>query len=430
MYKFWHKIIAQKILVVLKHPTEGVVWGVCVVVISGCLLCCSFSATRSSRIRNSKSSHKISFVPQEIDISGNRVAIPFKLDNDWPVVEAYVNGQGPYNFLLDTGSTGLMLSPELVAQLNLPVVRVKAVLHMRKGKRNLGHMRRVSLIELGDVKFHKVDAAVVSTNNISQSTAGKVYGVFGLQVFAHCRLTIDYLNREIILETHNDTLPLSAEDVNVLPLKSFDVGLVAVPVTVNEKNLWCMIDTGSVSGIDAPYKAAATFPLVNKPVWVPGSTRMFYGLLPKRKARLKGSALIGPNEFLSPIICFQGEKTLIGSEILKHFVVTIDQQRMLARFVRKAGGPVESPPAIRHHGFVFSREDGLWVVTGAIKGLNLDQLSLKFGDRIKMVDNKPVSTLTNEQLQALVGRNAALKLSILREGRELTIDVPVTKLVP
>lgn len=403
---------------------------VAVIVICACLFGCSFSVRRSSSTAKSKPTAKVSFVPRQTHIPGGHAVIPFKFVDNLPMVKVYINGQGLYRFMLDTGSTGLMLSPELVAQINPPVVRVEAVLSMRKGMRNLGYMRHIKLVELGGVKLQDLNAVVVNTNNIPQ-TSGKVHGVLGLQVFANCRLTIDYLEHQIALEALEKAQPLPIEDSNVLPLKSLVGGLVAVPVTINEKTLWCMIDSGQESAIAIPDKKAAILPLTTSPVRVPGSTSTFYqDRIPNRKARLKDSLFLGCHELLSPIILVQGKKPMIGAELLKHFVVTIDQQAMMIRFMRENSGPIEEPPSVRHHGFYFRRQDGIWVVTGAIQGVKLDKLSLKVGDQITRVNKMPTSQLTNTQLQTMVDKNSTLMLNIIRDRQKISIETPVTVLVP
>jgi hypothetical protein len=62
------------------------------------------------------------------------------------VIPAMINGIGPFNFLLDTGTTQTVIDPDLARQLQTPTigdVAITTVLHMRQDK--LVQLRDVSL---------------------------------------------------------------------------------------------------------------------------------------------------------------------------------------------------------------------------------------------------------------------------------------------
>ena len=60
--------------------------------------------------------------PGEVMIGG-RVQIPMELTRHVPVIEAKVNGKGPFHFAVDSGFGGMMqITPELAEQLSLPVI--------------------------------------------------------------------------------------------------------------------------------------------------------------------------------------------------------------------------------------------------------------------------------------------------------------------
>src|SRR5258706_6853690 len=60
--------------------------------------------------------------PGEVMI-GSRVEVPMDFAQHVPVLEAKVNGKGPFRFAFDTGFAGvMMMSPDLVKQLGLKVV--------------------------------------------------------------------------------------------------------------------------------------------------------------------------------------------------------------------------------------------------------------------------------------------------------------------
>ena len=121
---------------------------------------------------------------------------------------------------------------------------------------------------------------------------------------------------------------------------------------------------------------------------------------------------------------------MIGSDVLKHFVVTINQRKKVAFFTRRKHGPIGPPPSIRHHGFYFWPQQDCWLVKSAIVGTTLDKLGLRVDDQVIAVNGRATSELPKQDLQGLVDTNDRLVLRIIRDGQELTIEVPVTILIP
>jgi len=284
-------------------------------------------------------------VPRQTLIPTGRQVISIDAINGIPFVQVYVNGQGPYRFVLDTGSTGLMLSPETLDQLDPApaIVPIETKLRTTEGEVRAGYCRHVKLIKLGDVEFHDLDAAIADTRTVFEAYY-RVDGILGIQVFANCQLTIDYLNNQLVLEALeaiDKAQPLSVKDKSVLPLKRFPNSRFAIPLRINKQILWCLLDSGHDCGIVVPEEIATTLPLATPPVRLADSTATLSGRLPVYKARLNSSAFLGSHELTRPVIWVQGNIPLIGGDVLRHFVVTIDQQAMAARFVRQLSGPIE-----------------------------------------------------------------------------------------
>src|SRR5690348_778821 len=56
--------------------------------------------------------------PQRVELVG-RVEVPVTLESNLPIVEARVNGQGPFRFGIETGANFVIVSPDLVSRLSL-----------------------------------------------------------------------------------------------------------------------------------------------------------------------------------------------------------------------------------------------------------------------------------------------------------------------
>ena len=105
-----------------------------------------------------------------------------------------------------------------------------------------------------------------------------------------------------------------------------------IPLTIDGTTAWVMIDSGYSASFTFPDSMAQELDFVDRPVRLPSSTATFHGSVANYAARLKGSVLLGRNKFVNPIIRIQGNKPLIGSDVLKHFVVTINPRKKVAFF--------------------------------------------------------------------------------------------------
>ena len=121
--------------------------------------------------------------------------IRFKLHDGYlMVVEARVNGAGPFSFLVDTGTTRTVIDPELASQLQLPAVgevNVTTVLHYRQDK-----LVRLQDIRLGQASVSGL-GAIVDKLTRQKMLAPGIRGVLGEDFLSRFDLLIDYKERVI-----------------------------------------------------------------------------------------------------------------------------------------------------------------------------------------------------------------------------------------
>jgi predicted aspartyl protease len=330
--------------------------------------------------------------------------------------------------MLDTGTTALIVSQKLAVNLHLNVTDTSYVLHNAGEKVNLGLNRKVESLRIDEIEFIDLNATVLDLRNFNDSKG--IDGVLGAQIFKDCVLTIDYRKHEIVISYPKQSSPLLKRKNSYLPIKLVAYKIPAVPIKVNGREFWCVIDSGYSGSFSLPQRAVEKIPLLTKFTALPTSKVTFIKRIPEKKARICGSVLFSQYKFSEPIIAFEGDTALMGGETLKNFKVIIDQKNMCAHFIRDTNEPIPPCPSIRHHGFFFQRDNNGLIVTGAIEGLSLEQMGLITRDRIVSVNDIQVSNLTNEQLKSIVVENDSLKIKIMREEKEIFIDVPVTGLIP
>ena len=396
------------------------------------LILCFFSilgsCSNSHQLRIAKHNSEITLLsPKQINYSVPCV-VPFELTNNIPLIDVYINHQGPYKFMLDTGTTGLMVSKKLAVNLHLNVTDTSYILNTAGEKINLGLNRKVESIRIDKIEFIDLNAAVLDLSIFNDSKG--IDGVLGAQIFKDCVLTIDYRKREIVISYPKQSSPLLNQENSYLPIKLVAYKVPAVPIKVNGTEFWCVIDSGYSDSFSLPQRAVDNIPLLTQLTTLPTSNVTFIKRIPQKKARISGSVVFSQYKFSEPIIAFKGNTALMGGEVLKYFKVIIDQKNMCAHFIRDSNEPIPPCPSIKHHGFFFQRDNDCLIVTGAIEGLSLEHMGLIVGDRIESINGIQVSNLTNDQLKLIVAENDLLKLKLIRKEKVIFVNVPVTELIP
>src|ERR1043166_846685 len=101
--------------------------------------------------------------PKRIELGGT-VEVPITLVSNLPIVEARVNGQGPFRFGIETGANVVIISPDIASRLALS----------RTGGSDENPAYRVQSIDIGGAKFLDMP---VSAGRVVQ---GGIDGVLGL----------------------------------------------------------------------------------------------------------------------------------------------------------------------------------------------------------------------------------------------------------
>jgi predicted aspartyl protease len=128
-------------------------------------------------------------------LSGEPVAFRL-LGGQTVVVPVRVNGEGPFDFVLDTGTTTTMVEPALAAALSLqPEDRAKLV--HSGGSRIVARSRSRSLA-LGPARAEGLSLLVANLDGPRRAGA-TIQGVLGQNFLSRFNYTLDYERRQIVL---------------------------------------------------------------------------------------------------------------------------------------------------------------------------------------------------------------------------------------
>jgi predicted aspartyl protease len=109
-----------------------------------------------------------------------------------------VNGQGPFDFIFDTGAGTSLLSSETAKRLNVKVIGSKE--GQSAGGKVSVSLAKVDSLAVGEIRLDDVDVGIVDLGHIAKTIGAKIEGDLGYNFLKHFRVTINYRDGEIRLD--------------------------------------------------------------------------------------------------------------------------------------------------------------------------------------------------------------------------------------
>jgi len=106
-----------------------------------------------------------------------------------------VNGEGPFEFILDTGAGTSLLSSELGKKLDVKILGSKE--GQSAGGAVSVSLAKLNSLAVASVKLDDVDVGVVDLGHIGKTVGAKIDGDLGYNFLKHFRITLDYRKSEI-----------------------------------------------------------------------------------------------------------------------------------------------------------------------------------------------------------------------------------------
>ena len=153
---------------------------------------------------------------------------------DRMTVPVRLNGQGPFPFVIDTGSNRTVISDVLALQLNLPMMNAMQV-HAATGIVSTGSVR-VANLNVGNRWMRDFDAPVLQAKNLG------ALGMLGIDAVASQRIVLDFRHKRMnIVPSHQ---PDDDAGAIVVRARSKYGQLLLVDSWVEGIPIYVIIDTG------------------------------------------------------------------------------------------------------------------------------------------------------------------------------------------
>lgn len=264
--------------------------------------------------------------PGSTSLTGDTVVIEAAWDGDLPIVDTYIDGHGPFRFLLDTGAETTIVSPACAEAAGLRTEA--AALNISSAGAARDRATRTAVLDdlrLGDARFSGVPAIVLEAGS-------RIDGVLGFPLFADLLLTLDGPGGRLLLTEGelvdgDGSLPLAADDDQALPSPR-------VFGRIGGERARILID----SGFDGFLFLSGGTPESIDMAFVPdqnseASAETGDGRRTVYLGRLDEVVEVGSHRYEGvPTVVAMGPGTILGGAFLRGLVTTFDQRSRRVRF--------------------------------------------------------------------------------------------------
>lgn len=359
-----------------------------------------------------------------------------QLDAHWArdlaLVSVRLDGGAERRFLLDTGASAVLLAQSLVDELQLPTMALDPanggfVLH--GADNSTAKVQRIvplPSLQCGPLTMRDVDALVLDLTPLQQVSGQAVAGVLPATMFRDCVLTIDYAARRVDVARLDTVAPAELGSGGTVALRGGS--LPRIELAIGGKPLPVLLDSGSSGFLALPKSLPMEFA---SPPRETGKQMTIGGALPSFQARLAGDVDWAGHVLRTPIVDLQTEDSAaVGTEVLSHFRLVLDQARQRVTFARSTSDPIVFAP-VRGQGFGFRIVADAWTVAYVLDGTPAAAAGMQVGDRIVAIDGRAVAGLTRADHDAAMASKTSTTLRVQRDGAaERDVLVPIAVLLP
>jgi hypothetical protein len=336
------------------------------------------------------------------------------------------DANGPWRFLVDTGSTATLVSPEFARRYatDEPAADMPAVSAVSSdgGSVQLPGVR-VPVIALGTARFENVTALIYDCDGLSGQFGRKIDGILGFPLFRDTLLTLDYPAARLQLLPATTAPPLAGE---IAPLLG-DRGRPVIATRLGAQTLNVLLDSGADGMLHL--NPAELEPGYSVPPRPGVTVATMTGDRLQEIGRLADDLAVGGALFTRPVVELTNQPSSLGSDVLRQFRLTFDSEHGRVGFERDPGasGAVVS---VRSVGLSFRRYPAYWRVVSVVPDSPADAAGIETGDLVIRVNAERVERWDLDRYDVLVRTAAVIDFTLLNGRVETLARIPTFDLVP
>lgn len=358
-----------------------------------------------------------------LDAAGrDGVTIPSRRCANYFLIDATINGRGPFTMVLDTGASQTVVTPRVANQLSSDTRPVNMYAEGSQGQRqNIDRVLDVRSLKIGSVELRGFEAITLDLTRIQATLGANVDGILGAPAFKDVLIAIDYPGSAIRISRGELPTP---DGQRVLALTESDKPIVDVKIAGKRRRF--LIDTGKAGAFSV--RDFDRQPFSNPPATIASGVAIG-GTYTLRAGRLDGDITLGDVTFKHPVVESSDASDLIGAEALKPFVVVLDMGHRRISLTGPAERTVQSSP-VRGIGIGFDYSGGAWSVGQVFAGLPAEAVGILPGDAVIRLGGRRLRELSCIRQQDLYTNGESISVSVIRKRQRMDFTVPIITLVP
>lgn len=365
--------------------------------------------------------------PGRTTLSSPTVALTALTVSNYLVVEAKWDKHGPYHFLIDTGASVTLVSPELASRYGIknpyppetPLVRVRSA----EGDTALLTPALLGKIQLDGARFEDVQALVYDLAPLSAHLGIRIDGILGFPLFRETLLTLDYPHTRVLLQRRSGHLAIPGAAIAF----NNDRKTPIIPVRIGDQSFAALIDSGSDASLSLnPVGLQISYAVQPRPGSMVGTLT---GDRTQQVGRLASTLMIGSHALVRPVVDVTDELSSLGGGILKYFTVTFDQGRSQVTFSRDTNDPIPPEPR-RSAGVSFTKTPAYWRVASVLPESPAAKAGVQPGDLVTRINGESVAQWDLRRFDLLVTTATSIEFTFLNGPQETSKRIDVFDLVP
>jgi hypothetical protein len=363
--------------------------------------------------------------PRRTRMESPQSVLQASLVSNFLVIETQWDKHGPYHFIIDTGSTTTLVTPDLAARYggrpraNQSSVRVLGA----NGQVKLLPPITLKHLELGAARFEGVQALVHDLADLSNHLGIRIDGVLGFPLFRETLLTLDYLHAQVILTPYGVATALPGVTI---PFNN-EQNTPLIPIQLGAESFIALVDSGSDTALSL--NTVGLHPGFQFGPRPGALVATLSGDRLRMIGRLGQPLTIGAYVIENPIVDMTDELSSIGGGLLRNFTVTFDQKRNQVTLFRPNYDVINVPP-FRSTGLSFTKTTAYWRVAAVVGESPAEMLDVQAGDLCTRINDEPVSAWPFPRYAELIRTATRITYTFIDGNAEQKVTLPVFELVP
>ena len=349
------------------------------------------------------------------------IEVPFAMIDNRNFIDVYLNGKGPFKFVLDTGGgDGIVVTPEVSKQLGLKANGSEQQSGAGAEKEDAS-LAKVADVRIASIHLGHVKTIILSLDKIQNAIGFERFdGIIGDEMFSRFVTTLDF---------EKNTVQFTSSDAFHKPQHAIAVPLIIdggpyVQATVGAATGRFLVDTGDRSSLSFCGPFADKFALLDvvKPKVEAVTGWGVGGPIPAKVGRVQELSM-GPVTVKGVVTRFpllrkggfasQKDAGIIGNGVLKKFLVTFDYRH--SEMLLTPNKYFAETDSYDRSGMWIGKDNGNFVVLDVVNGGPAAQAGVHVGDKIVAIDGTSSAGLTIDEVRSRLKaiRSASPKISFL-----------------